>query len=293
VSDSHSGSDRLSFAQACQELKVSEEELERLIANGEIASVKEGDSFFFKPEAVAQFRRSRQTEPAIILSDDEMDLLDDVDEINLDDLESPSATNEVSVGDSASDELDLDEWSLDDDDDKTSEAADGGDDTVLNLDGLLDDSDVEGTTPVPAGDLELDSDDDDSGILLEEDLVEETILDTDVLDLTDEDDTFDLEDDEGGEDSASTLIRSGGARVMQMKRVRSHGLWTVLLVLTAFVMFIPLAVMVNLFYYDSNVPREPVAAQARPGPTWIADYNFLRGGVEAVASAVTDALPTR
>ena len=59
---------RLTFQDACRELQLSEEELEKLVANGEIASVKEGDTFFFKPEVIQQFKKNRKTEPTIILS---------------------------------------------------------------------------------------------------------------------------------------------------------------------------------------------------------------------------------
>ena len=78
---SDSNADRLTFEQARRELQISEAELEKLVASGEIASVKDGDTFFFKPAAIAQYRKSMKTEPSIVLSDDEVDLLDDVDEI--------------------------------------------------------------------------------------------------------------------------------------------------------------------------------------------------------------------
>ncbi len=40
--------DKLSFEEACKELQLSEDELEQLVANGEIAGVKEGDTVTLK-----------------------------------------------------------------------------------------------------------------------------------------------------------------------------------------------------------------------------------------------------
>lgn len=367
----------LNFSDAARELQVSEEELEKLVASGEIASVKDGDEFKFKPEALAQFKKSAKTEPTIILSDDEMDLLDGVEEINLDEFDIPEE-EEVSVnlsGDDATSELDLEaevvpaggtdeaeeskkknesqaaaddgdddgledfdlsDLSLDDDDDLSDDdsataieeemvelsaeakeedagsddddfgdltlegdddidllsldddddAASGGevgDDTVLSLDGLLDDDDVaatDSTTPVPGTDvdgLELDLDDDDD-LTLEGSITDDTILDTDVLDLTDEDDDFQLEE---GDDPASTLIRSGGPRTMQMQRAPSHALFTILLMVGTLLSMVPIAVLVSLFIFNGHDPINQSSAT-----DWITDANFLRGAMESVGDSV-------
>ena len=68
--------------------------------------------------------------------------------------------------------------------------------------------------------------------LLEDDddatLSDETLLDTDVLDLGEEEtDAFELDTAEetvldAGEEDSGTLLRGSGARVMQMKRKKSH-----------------------------------------------------------------------
>ena len=202
--------DRISFSEACRELQISEDELESMVADGEIACVKDGDTIFFKPEVIAQIKRSKKTEPTIILSDDELDLLDSVgtggsgEEISLDDLDlggdeldlspakdasvpEPTASLAAKGDDVEFEELDLSEISLDDDvatesapiaadtagaddlgdlDDVTLEdeisldgreepsLTDTSSDTVLSLDGLLDDDPgSEATTPVPGSDV--------------------------------------------------------------------------------------------------------------------------------------------
>src|SRR5258705_379326 len=73
----------MTFEEACKELQISEDELEQLVANGEIAGIKEGDTFFFKKDVVAQYKKSRKTEPTIILADEDMEILNVMDEIDL------------------------------------------------------------------------------------------------------------------------------------------------------------------------------------------------------------------
>lgn len=317
---------KLTFAEACDRLQISEEELERLVAGGEIASVKEGDTFFFKSEAIEQFQKSRKTEPTIILSDDEMDLLDGVEEIDLDELELPVESTPADAGEKPAEvsleaggdelqleDLELDEVGLEDDSQTPKARVDAAlgeitlddddlslnldvdtapsDDTKLNLEGLLEeDLAAEGTTPVPGTDMELDLEVDD--ITLEGSVDEETILDTDVLELTDEDEDFQL--DAGDEDeltveaTASTLIRGGGARVMQMKRVRTHALWTFFLLLNAIVMLVPLAVLTNIYFFDGVGEREAAAPNAKKASQWIHDHNYLRGMIDPIADTIED-----
>ena len=65
-------SERMSFDEACRELGVTEAELENLVAAGEIASLKEGDTLYFKKEVVRKFKKSRDSEPTILLADEEL-----------------------------------------------------------------------------------------------------------------------------------------------------------------------------------------------------------------------------
>jgi hypothetical protein len=330
---------RLSFGDACRELQISEDELEQLLAAGEIAGIKEGDTIYFKPEAISQFKKNRKTEPTIILPDDELDLLDGVDEINLDDLDlgqdsaakpaaKPSESaepKEATVEDGLDlDDLDLSDFALDgdgtgqparaagssasaspassaddlenvlegtglDDTETASGKKSGGQhDTVLNLEGLLDDeADSEATTPVPGkamGSLELTETSDDltlEGAVAEDD----TILDTDVLDLTEGGEGFELESEGPGDATASTLIRPGGSRVMQMKRVKSNPLWAILLALTAIVLLLPMAVLTTIYYLDKDRP-ELISKDDTSG--WIKDADVVKPQFEAVADGIYD-----
>ena len=96
---------RLKFEEACAELGISEAELEQLVARGEIASVKEGDSLFIKREVLESYK-SQSDEPAILLSDEEINLLED-DDIDLGiDLEEPAAAPEVAASMSVDAETD-------------------------------------------------------------------------------------------------------------------------------------------------------------------------------------------
>ena len=66
----------MTFEETCRELDISEAELEQLVAAGEIASIKEGDTLFFKADAVARYKESRGDD-TILLSDEELSLLDE------------------------------------------------------------------------------------------------------------------------------------------------------------------------------------------------------------------------
>lgn len=318
----------LSFDEARRELQISEEDLEKLVAQGGIACVKDGDSMFFKPEVVMNYKKGRKSEPTIILSDDEMDLLDGVDEINLDEFDMPAESAKKGAGSRGGDSTDIlpsesgaagiDDLNLEDIElpdlggDEPSKArrksgmetegleglslggaeAGGSEDTVLSLDNILDEGGAsESATPVPGThvhDLNLEEAGDD--ITLEGSVSEDTILDTDVLDLTDEDDAFQLDDAAKDEltaaATASTLLRGGGSRVMQMKRVKSSNWgWTALLLGTALLMLVPVGVLVNLYFYDQHDPRG-MPTQRTGIANRIKEWNFLQGPVESLADTV-------
>ena len=247
----------MSFKEAAREIGISEEELEKLVASNEIASTKDGDSLLFTKEAIANYKN--QGEAEIILSDDDLDILgDDDDEIDFgidltggdaeaDDGSSPGVADiaaEADVGGSV------------------------GDETVLDVGSLLDDDDdSEGTTPIPGAE--------DSGD--EGGLGDETLLDTDILDLGDDDaDTFELDTTEDtllDPTEEGSLLRGGGARVMQMKRRKSHAPWTVLLSLAGLALLIPLAVLLGTVHNEGlTVGRgEFTQAQERHPQTWITE----------------------
>jgi hypothetical protein len=114
----------------------------------------------------------------------------------------------------------------------------------------------------------------------------------------DTDDILDLEGLEGDSDpfasdtveetsltdvtEPGTLLRGGGARVMQMKRKRSHAAWTAVLALAALLLILPVGITTHLLFAHS--PQ--MAEGATPTPStysWIQEYNFLGGVVESIA----------
>lgn len=325
--------DRLSFDDACKELGVSAEELEQLVAAGKIACLKEGDALLFKPEVVQNYKASADSEPMVLLSDDdllddsELDLLgdDDVGEIELDLLGDDDLLNDEEPASAASSDAPASgelptergaaesvsaESSLDDDDilsldgedllgdddlpdidlgldadvaaeadatdkldleedtaDVSMRSDDTGDDaeTLLDMEGLLEEE-AEATTPVAAGDDDL----------FNADLASDDLLDTADLDFGDETETFDIDavDDFAGDMSEEgTLLRGGGARVMQMKRKQSHAGSTIGLALTLALMLASLAVVSNSAYTGSD------AAAAGGKQAWVKEYNVLDGAV--------------
>jgi excisionase family DNA binding protein len=256
----------MSFEEAARELGISEGELEKLVASGKIASTKDGDSLLFKKEAIDNYKNQGDAE--IILSDDDLNLLDDDDDddeidfgIDLsggDDAADEDAASDL-PGIAAEDGGDL-ELSLDDD-------ASIGDETVLDVESLLNDDDSEGTTPIPGSD--------DSG---EDSLGDETLLDTDILDLGDDDaDTFELDTTEDtllDPTEEGSLLRGGGARVMQMKRRKSHAPWTVLLSFAGLALLVPLAVLLGTVHNEGLTVGKGdfVEAQQRHSQDWIDEY---------------------
>ena len=248
----------MSFKEAASELGISEDALEKLVASNEIASTKDGDSLLFTKEAIDNYKN--QGEAEIILSDDDLDILgDDDDEIDF--------GIDLTGGDAEADDGSSPEVA-----DIAAEADAGGsvgDETVLDVGSLLDDDDdSEGTTPIPGAE--------DSGD--EGGLGDETLLDTDILDLGDDDaDTFELDTTEDtllDPTEEGSLLRGGGARVMQMKRRKSHAPWTVLLSLAGLALLIPLAVLLGTVHNEGlTVGRgEFTQAQERHPQTWIKEW---------------------
>jgi hypothetical protein len=251
----------MSFGEACLALGVSEAELEKLVAAGEIASVKEGDTLYFTADVIERYKVSRD-DPSVLLADEEIDLLGDgVDEIDLlgDDIAATTSGGDVSFGD----DLDLSG------DDLLSDigTAPVEDDTVLNMDSMLDDS--EATTPIPS----------EASALGSGDPGDDTLLDTELLDLGDDDefsidDLGDLTADDLDDDSAA--LRGGGARVMQMKRRESHAGWTAVLAVACILLLLPLGVLINLMFLSAS-------GVANSGETWIDQANVLDTVVRSIA----------
>ena len=259
----------MSFEEAASELGISAEELSKLVASGEIASTKDGDDLLFKKEAIDNYKNPGEVE--IVLSDDDLNLLED-DEEEIDfgiDISDGDDEEDVSGGSEAADEATEDlEISLDD-------GGPVGDETVLDVESLLDDDDSEGTTPIPGSEDSSTAD---------TDMGDETLLDTDILDLGDEDaDTFELDTTEDtllDPTEEGSLLRGGGARVMQLKKRKSHAAWTVLLSFAALALLVPLAVLLATVYNEdlTNDRGEYIEAKKVHAQQWIQDWG---GGAEA------------
>ena len=93
-------SDRLNFDQAAQHLGVSAEELQGLVSNQEIRAEHDGGEVYFSQQELNTYKESRSTEPTVVLSEDSSGMLED-------------------------DGLELEDFSTDE--------------TVLNIEGLLED----------------------------------------------------------------------------------------------------------------------------------------------------------
>jgi len=221
--------EKLSFEQAMAELGLGRDELLNLTASGELRGTHDGDEIFFKSEEVSALKRSRETEPTVILADREA---------------SPFDTGEESP-------IDLDSISTDE--------------TVLNIEGLLED-DAEGTTPVPG-----------LGILEDElevgSIGEDTVLDTDGLDLDDDFDVGSDDDTVAAGGGGESFLAAGGTQRMQMIQKRGTPAMTVLLAATVLVMLGPAAVVLNL-----------IGAEGGVYPPWVEGsvLSMLNGLVESV-----------
>lgn len=198
--------DLINFDEAAAQLGLSSDELSQAVSNGDIRATRDGDAVLFRAEDLAAFRRSRETEPTIVLSDD--DTIGSIIE------DSP---------------IDLDSISTDE--------------TVLNIEGLLEDE-TEGTTPIPGSSILEGEDEISIG-----DVGDDTVLDTDDLDL---DGDFDLGDDDTLLSEDDTLIAGGGTRRVQMISKQSHAWATVMLAATFVLLLLPLALIVNLMVSDGG-----------------------------------------
>ena len=247
----------MSFDEVARELGVSDEELKRMVAENEIRAFHQGGELRFKREDVNQLKNRLETAPTIVLSDTEAQSI----------LEEP-VLEEPLLDDGGLDEPLLDAGGLDEpllDDAVLEEPLAGADDamaneeTVLSVEGLLDDESI--SLEEPGGDagglLEGDSVGDDtvldSGLLEEEDL-------SLGLDETEEDGLL-----EGGE------VRSAPRRV-RARPQESNPVMTGLLVVMSVLLVLPGAVLVNLAGGDNGV-----------FPTWIEEnLTALNGLVDSI-----------
>ena len=189
-------SDRLNFDQAAQHLGVSAEELQGLVSNQEIRAEHDGGEVYFSQQDLDAYKEGRSTEPTVGLSEDGGGMLED-------------------------DGLELEDFSTDE--------------TVLNIEGLLEDdggSLLEGESELDLGGVG-----------------DETVIDTDDLSL----DSFDFDDEAGADAGGDELLFSGNTE-MQMVRKKPATAMTVLMVLTLLCLLIPAALLLNLMNPGGTFP---------------------------------------
>ncbi|MBA4683617.1 MAG: helix-turn-helix domain-containing protein [Planctomycetes bacterium] len=211
-------SDRLNFDQAAQHLGVSAEELQGLVSNQEIRAEHDGGEVYFSQQDLDAYKEGRSTEPTVVLSEDGGGMLED-------------------------EGLELEDFSTDE--------------TVLNIEGLLEDdggSLLEGESELDLGGVG-----------------DETVIDTDDLSL----DSFDFEEEAGGDAGGDEMLFSGNTE-MQMVRKKPATAMTVLMVLTLLCLLIPAALLLNLM---------------NPGgtfPDWgnHGAVNFMNGLVESIVNSL-------
>jgi len=98
----------MSFEEVLKELQVDEEELKKLVSQGELRGFRDGTSMKFKKEDVQNLKKGRESEPTIILtdSDQEMGIAESSDELILDESTSDTVLN---IGDIMSPEKQAEE----------------------------------------------------------------------------------------------------------------------------------------------------------------------------------------
>lgn len=249
--------DYLSFEEVIDELQIDEEELKRLISQGELRGFRDGMSMKFKRADVVNLKQGRNTEPTIILTDSDHAI------------DIPESSEELLIEDSSTD------------------------DTVLNIDGFMDESSEEimigssddllitpsadseeaiPTVEVPSLDDSGDSSsiefyessDEDTGALMEigassefggtesfelidEDSGEDTgavalVEDSEEFDGISEDDIAPVSSTSGR--SARSSRRLAAAVALQPKQ--SHVFFTATLLTTTIILFVPGAILLNL-----------------------------------------------
>ena len=85
----------MSSGDVLKELQVDEDELKKLVSQGELRGFKDGNSMKFKREDVLNLKKGPETEPTIILtdSDQEMGIAESSDELILDESTSDTVLN--------------------------------------------------------------------------------------------------------------------------------------------------------------------------------------------------------
>jgi hypothetical protein len=252
-----------SFEKVLKELQLDEEELKRMVSEGQIRAFRDDDKMKFRGDDIESMKKGRQTDPTIILPGSGVEA--DDDDLGLDDFGDAEVDLDEEIAlvedDTSETLLDLDEVSLEEDE------RDVGADTLAG-DLMLDDE----------PELSLDDDDEDQiGTQPMESAMEETFVDDDDEEVGMTTEPLDLVDDDEDESAGKprTVVaskkptqrapqRSGRTSARQPVPEQGEGLgWTIALVMAAAVML-----YVGMFSIDwarsttSGGMTEPLAKMA-------------------------------
>ncbi|RMG43104.1 MAG: DNA-binding protein [Candidatus Dadabacteria bacterium] len=251
-------SDFLTHEEVLDELMIDEQELAKLISQGELRGFRDGMTMKFKRSDVMKLKQGRNTEPTIILTESDQDL------------EIPESSDELLIEDSSADDtvLNISDF-MDSGDDELSLGSSG--DLIISSDTGSEEEAIP-TLEAPSlsaddsGTIEFyDSSSDDTGALMEIaassehggteslELIDEDSGQTGALALADSGDSgeFDSALEESDEDiaprsSVSTRAARSSRRALAtaatLQKKAPHIGWTIFLLLTMIVMFLPLAI---------------------------------------------------
>lgn len=232
----------LSFDEVTRELGISSGELKRMIADNEIRAFHAGGQLRFKREDVSKLKHRLETAPTIILSDTDADSI----------LEEPVLEEPV-TGEPA----------------LAGEDALARDDTVLSVEGLLEDDSTSLEEPALAAEGGLEQEDTLPPVAAG--VGEDTVLDSGLLEEEDLSLAGVEEAEEGG------LLEEGvraAPRRVRARSMESSPAMTAVLVVTGILLILPGAVLVNLSGGDNGV-----------FPPWIGEnLTFLNGVIDGIVS---------
>lgn len=249
----------LSFEEVLDELMIDEEELKRLISQGELRGFRDGMSMKFKRSDVMNLKQGRNTEPTIILtdSDHDLDIPESSDELLLEDSSAEDTVLNISDFMDSGDGISSDELLIGSSDDLIISSEDS-EEAIPTVETASLSGDESGTIEF------YDSSSDDTGALMEVaassdhggtealELIDEDSGETGAVALVDEDSG---EWDEEGDDiaprsSVSTRAARSSRRAMAsaaaLQQKAPHIAWTTMLLLSAMMLFIPMAVIFNV-----------------------------------------------
>jgi hypothetical protein len=250
----------MAFEEVLDELMVDEEELKKLVSQGELRGFRDGMSMKFKKEDVLALKKGRDTEPTIILtdSDQELGITESSDELILDESTSDTVVN---IGDLMSPDRQEDEIVFSDSTEEFSISPHDSDPEaaiptveVPSIDedmGLFEtDSDAaliasqsaaELSATTEAKPIRMDSADE-TFELLDEDMEDDNRETGDFIEVMDEEE---VEEIAPRKTTSGRVSRSARLRAMQMKQRPSELVWTVVAMVVVILLILPGSIVVN------------------------------------------------